>query len=592
MDSSIRLLGIVPYEGMKTLLLRLAEEYPQVQLDVFVGNMEEGAEIAREHLSRRYDAVISRGGTALLLRELPLPVVEIEISLYDILYALKLSGGLHSKFAMVAYADIAISAQALCDLLHYQVDIFIVNSIEELEPTLRYLKDNQYDTVLCDMTADIIARSIGLNTIFITSGMESIRQALDRALALCRSQKHLRDENALFRALLSGQDTQVAVFDQEKNPVFFQGSDRSPELLGLLQRELDELPEGRERRITRSANGTQYSLRIRPIEAGQDYTAVYVSARRTASGRSQTGIRCFSRQEAERMAYGSIFGFQNMYGLSEEETAQLAGSMVPVLITGEEGIRMSRAAARLYMESPLQDAPLVFINCCLLNDRSWEFLLESHNSPLSESGSTLYFSRVGALSPSRRLQLMDTLAESGVCRRSRLLFSCTCRPGEQMAPEAAGFLNRLNCRVLYLQPLRNLREQIPAQITSSLSLLNASRSYPVLGVEPEAIRLLQAFPWPHNYVQFQRVIEELTASAQQTITAESVRGILQREQYGNTHASRKGDISEPLDLNQTLDKISQDVALRVLAETNGNQSAAAKRLDISRTTLRRLIKQS
>ena len=161
-----------------------------------------------------------------------------------------------------------------------------------------------------------------------------------------------------------------------------------------------------------------------------------------------------------------------------------------------------------------------------------------------------------------------------------------------MAPEAAGFLNRLNCRVLYLQPLRNLREQIPAQITSSLSLLTASRSYPVLGVEPEAIRLLQAFPWPHNYVQFQRVIEELTASAQQTITAESVRGILQREQYGNTHASRKGDISEPLDLNQTLDKISQDVALRVLAETNGNQSAAAKRLDISRTTLRRLIKQS
>ena len=292
------------------------------------------------------------------------------------------------------------------------------------------------------------------------------------------------------------------------------------------------------------------------------------------------------------MAYGSTFSFQNMYGLSEEETAQLAGSMVPVLITGEEGIRMSRAAARLYMESPLQDAPLVFINCCLLNDRSWEFLLESHNSPLSESGSPLFFSR--GVPPPRPplLQLVAPLAVPGVCRRSRLLFSCTCRPGEQMAPEAAGFLNRLNCRVLYLQPLRNLREQIPAQITSSLSLLNASRSYPVLGVEPEAIRLLQAFPWPHNYVQFQRVIEELTASAQQTITAESVRGILQREQYGNTHASRKGDISEPLDLNQTLDKISQDVALRVLAETNGNQSAAAKRLDISRTTLRRLIKQS
>ena len=108
MDSSIRLLGVVPYEGMKTLLLRLAEEYPQIRLDVFVGNMEEGVEIARSNLGNRYDAVISRGGTALALRELPLPVVEIELSLYDILYALRLSNGLHSKLAMVAYANVTI----------------------------------------------------------------------------------------------------------------------------------------------------------------------------------------------------------------------------------------------------------------------------------------------------------------------------------------------------------------------------------------------------------------------------------------------------------------------------------------------------
>ena len=120
-----------------------------------------------------------------------------------------------------------------------------MDAIGELEPTLRRLKEDHYDAVLCDMTADIIARSIGLNTIFISSGLDSIRQALDKAVALCRSQKRLRDENALFRALLSGQDTQVAVFDQERELAFFQGGDRSPEFLSLLRRELDELPEGR-----------------------------------------------------------------------------------------------------------------------------------------------------------------------------------------------------------------------------------------------------------------------------------------------------------------------------------------------------------
>ena len=81
MDNQVRLLGIVPYEGMKTLLLRLAEEYPQVDLDVFVGNMEEGVEIAQSKFHNQYDAVISRGGTAKALRKLSVPVVEIEISL-------------------------------------------------------------------------------------------------------------------------------------------------------------------------------------------------------------------------------------------------------------------------------------------------------------------------------------------------------------------------------------------------------------------------------------------------------------------------------------------------------------------------------
>ena len=64
MNSRVRLLGIVPYKGMKTLLLNLAAEYPQVEIDVFEGNMEEGAEIAQSNFPNQYDAVISRGGTA------------------------------------------------------------------------------------------------------------------------------------------------------------------------------------------------------------------------------------------------------------------------------------------------------------------------------------------------------------------------------------------------------------------------------------------------------------------------------------------------------------------------------------------------
>ena len=77
METKIRVLGIAPYEGMKVLMSELAEEYPQIDLTLFVGDMEQGLEIARSNFHGNYDVVISRGGTAQMLhRHISLLVVE------------------------------------------------------------------------------------------------------------------------------------------------------------------------------------------------------------------------------------------------------------------------------------------------------------------------------------------------------------------------------------------------------------------------------------------------------------------------------------------------------------------------------------
>ena len=65
--------------------------------------MEEGLEIARKNFHGDYDVVISRGNTAKMLRKnLALPVIEIDVSIYDILCALKLADEPAGKTAMVA----------------------------------------------------------------------------------------------------------------------------------------------------------------------------------------------------------------------------------------------------------------------------------------------------------------------------------------------------------------------------------------------------------------------------------------------------------------------------------------------------------
>ena len=107
----------------------------------------------------------------------------------------------------------------------------------------------------------------------------------------------------------------------------------------------------------------------------------------------------------------------------------------------------------------------------------------------------------------------------------------------------------------------------------------------IVGLEPEAVSLLKDYSWPGNYNQFKRIMTELFAITDTSyIKAASVSRLLLREQPA---ASTGGGI--PFDLNRTLEEINLDIVRRVLAEEKGNQSQAAKRLGISRTTLWRMM---
>lgn len=592
MNHRIRVLGIAPYEGMKTLMSSVVADYPQIDLTLFVGDMEQGLEIARSNFHGDYDVVISPGGTAKMLQKnLALPVIEIDISMYDILCALKLADGLTGKTAMVSFANITSSAHLLCDLMKYNMDIYTIDSAEAVEPTLRQLQKNDYQSILCDMISNTTAKRLGLNSFLITSGVDSIRKAFDQALLLCRSQQRLRDENQFFRQLIQGQIGQTMVFDQDGNLFLSTLDDPKPELLELLRRDLPESQLGAERRITRNLGRMLYAIRARRISTGSlTYTAFFFDARKTPLSPNQVGIRFSTRPEAENAFYSSIFSFAGSISDYQQDIEHISQSTAPVMVTGEDGTGKESIVSVLYMRSPLRNAPLVSINCSLLNDKSWAFLLEHHNSPLADQGNTLYFASIDALSEERRQQLLAVLSEMDVCRRNRVIFSCVCQPGEYTSAVGSLFMDKLCCLSLYLPPLRQMAERIPALVNLSLSHLNVDLPRQIVGADPEAITLLQNFQWPHNYTQFRRVIGELAVTATGSlITAENVRQALRKERHVGAFSPCAENAAAPLNLNRTLDEISQDVARRVVEESGGNQTVAAKRLGISRTTLWRLL---
>lgn len=594
MDAPIRVLGIAPYEAMKTLMSNLAGDYPQMDLTLFVGDRELGLEIARANFHGNYDVVISRGDTAAMLRrDLNLPVVAIEVTMYDLLCAMKLADGLDGRAAFIAAPSIAESAQRLCEVMGDSMEIYTYESQDVVEPILLELQRNKCRTVLCDALANTTAKRLGMNAFLVTSSVASIRKAFEQALLICGSQRRLREENLFLRELIQGQISQTVVFDQDGRLFLSTLNDPVPELLELLRRELPESRKDLERRIIRNLGGMLYSIRARQIRSGgQDYTAFFLDARKTPLSPSQTGIRFATRPEAESAFYDSIFSFAGTIGDFQEEIARINQSSAPVMVSGEDGTGKESMVGALYMRSVLRNHPLVSVNCSLLNDKSWTFLLEHHNSPLSDEGNTLYFASVDVLSPERRRQLLAVLAEMDVCRRNRVIFSCVCQPGEFISAVGSLFTDKLCCLTLYLPPLRQMAERIPTLVNLSLSYLNADLPRQILSVEPEAMSLLQSFQWPHNYTQFRRVLGDLAVMAPgQAITAESVRQLLRKERHVGAFALRAENAAVPLDLGRTLEEINQDVALRVLEETGGNQTAAAKRLGISRTTLWRLLKE-
>ena len=596
MENRYRVLGIAPYEGMKKLMSDLVEDYPEIDLTLFVGDLEEGLEIAHSNFHGSYDVVISRGGTAKMLRRnLPLPVVEIPVSMYDLLCSLKLAGASAraGKVSMVAFDNITANARLLCNLLDYDIDIRTVDDGPEAEAILAGMQQDCCEAILCDAVSNAAAKRLGFNSFLITSGPDSIRQAFEQALFLCRNQTRLREENLFFRELLHGQIVQTIVLDDNGHLYLSTLEHPSQGLLDLLKRELPESRKEEERRIIRNLDGMLYSIRSRRATSGSlSRTAFFFAARKSPLSPNQAGIRFSTRPETEAAFYSSIFSFAGTIRDFQDDIDRISRSSAPVMVTGEDGTGKESIVSVLYLRGTLQNNPLVSVNCSLLNEKSWDFLLENHHSPLADEDITIYFSSIDALSPERRQQLLAVLSEMDVCRRNRVIFSCVCQPGEYTSAAGSLFMDKLCCLSLFLPPLRQLSDRIPALVNLSLSHLNADLPRQLVGAEPEALELLQSFRWPHNYTQFRRVMGALAVTAAgQVITAQDVRDILRKERHVGTFSPGAENAAVPLDLSRPLEEITQEVARWVLEENDGNQTAASRQLGISRTTLWRLLQK-
>ena len=106
----------------------------------------------------------------------------------------------------------------------------------------------------------------------------------------------------------------------------------------------------------------------------------------------------------------------------------------------------------------------------------------------------------------------------------------------------------------------------------------------ILGVSPEAIKILESYEWPGNVRELQHAIEHAFVKA--------ANGYLLPEHFPLLHQSNE---ATPITLNEPkaaapLSLTKEDI-IRELAASNGNASKVAKRFGVSRVTLWKYMKR-
>ena len=112
--------------------------------------------------------------------------------------------------------------------------------------------------------------------------------------------------------------------------------------------------------------------------------------------------------DKEQALQSFIESFYSNTELSRSAAAamdQSGSSSVPLMITGEIGTGKDRVAYLHYAKSQFNDEPLYVVNCSMLNDKTWNFLINHYNSPFTDNGNTIYISNLGVLSHQRQKQL-------------------------------------------------------------------------------------------------------------------------------------------------------------------------------------------
>jgi len=339
--------------------------------------------------------------------------------------------------------------------------------------------------------------------------------------------------------------------------------------------------------------------------------------------RALRGRNLEQENETLRQQIDERFGLENIIGESEalreviDTIRQVAPSSATVLIEGESGTGKELAAHAIHNLSRRNKAKFVVVHCGALSPTLLESELFGHEKGAftgaherrigrfeQANGGTIFLDEIGDIDSSTQVKLLRVMSEehsfervggNQTLRADVRVIAATNKNLETLVREGKfrdDLFFRLNVVRITMPPLRERKDDIPLLVHSFVRRFAKENNKRISDLTPEATNALLVYNWPGNIRELRTAIEHGVVMANgPKITLRdlpvAVREAAGHMPRGISASKALGQKSSPLDLHETERKL----ILQALATTDGNITAAAKKLGISRRTLHRKINE-
>ncbi|RBW67957.1 sigma-54-dependent Fis family transcriptional regulator [Bacillus taeanensis] len=590
----IKALVVAPYEGLFEIMKEIAQDVEDFQFHIKLGNLYEGIEIAKDAEKNGYNVIISRGGTASMIQEVvSIPVIDIQVSGYDVLRILTLVKGFPGKAAIVGFPNISHGAATICNLLDLDINTMTITKDIEVEERLKNLKKQGYEVVIGDVVTVETAKQLGLNGVLITSGKEAVMEALDEARRVYRLFSKLHEEVSLYQSIIDGDDRAVAVINKEGKIIYSNALFHTE----MNKTKLENLPDVKEivrqtflkgKKQTKILTLDEQLWKLTTCCSQQSVILYFEKAFRNQTEEQAVKGDAYAVEIQTAIPYVIITGKSEQIQHVIKQVDKYSQMDEPLWIMSEAGNGKDVVVQSIYLKSKRSSEPFITLNCDLLKKEQVTSLI-NENFFQNYANGTVYLKRIDCLDSYSQKELYHFIKnENGKMPRWLMSSNDTVEQKISEGTFDRDLFYLLTRLVIHIPPLRERGEDIENLVHVFISEFHTKYGKQIVGIRQDALQQLMDYDWPGNVDQLKQVIEQLVLQSHSYyLEKEEVESALYRlKQQSKANRAAVNN----MDISGTLKEIEKKIITKVLEEEEMNQSKAAKRLGINRSTLWRKLK--